>query len=343
METVKTSTEVLVAAEELQALVSARLIDAGLNPDHARKTADVLVHADLRGVHSHGVMRTEHYVRRLNAGSLNKNPEFSFTKIRSGCGLFDADDGMGHVATSVAMDHAIAMAKESGLAMTGVVNSSHCGALSYFVARAVAAGMIGIALVQTDKCVTPFGGARPFLGTNPMAFGFPCKKNPPVILDMATSNVAYGKILHAREKNIPIPDGWGLDENGAPTTDPYQVKGLTPLGGYKGYGIAMVVDVLTGILLGAQFGPHIAAMYEGFDQKRKLASLVIAIDPATYISADHFMLQMDAMVDELHAQPTGPGFERVLVAGDIELELEERHRRDGIPVVASIYEYLKGV
>ncbi len=342
METASASKEVLVDADELQTLVSARLKEAGLNQEHARITADVLVHADLRGVHSHGAMRTEHYVRRLNAGSLNKHPQFTFAKIRSGCGLFDADDGMGHVATNKAMDHAIDMARESGLAMVGVVNSSHCGALSYFVSQAVAAGMIGIALVQTDKCVTPFGGAKPFLGTNPMAFGFPCQKNSPVILDMATSNVAYGKILHAREKNIPIPEGWGLDDSGTPTTDPCQVKGLTPLGGYKGYGIAMVVDILTGVLLGAQFGPHIAAMYEGFDQKRKLASLVIAIDPATYISADHFMSQMDAMVDELHAQPTAPGFERVLVPGDVELELEERHRRAGIPVVTSIYDYLKG-
>ena len=342
MEKVVSPAEVFVAAEELQSLVTDKLAEAGLNRDHAEITAEVLVHADLRGVHSHGAMRTEHYVRRLNAGSLNKNPVFKFGKLRSGCGLFDADDGMGHVATVEAMDHAVKLAKESGIAMVGVVNSSHCGALSYAVSKAVAQGMIGIAIVQTDKCVTPFGGTTPYFGTNPIAFSFPCKNNPPVILDMATSNVAYGKILHAREKKSSIPDSWGMDENGIPTTDPYQVKGLTPLGGYKGFGIGMVVDVLTGVLLGAQFGPQITAMYDGFDQKRKLASTVIAIDPATYIMADHFMTQMDAMVDQIHAQPTAPGTEKVLVPGDIELMLEARHRRDGIPLVDSIYKYLKG-
>ncbi len=342
MEKVTSSTEVLVSADELTLLVSARLKEAGLNSKHAETTADVLVHADLRGVHSHGAMRTEHYVRRLMAGSLNKNPEFKFNKLRSGCGVFDADDGMGHVATAEAMDHAVELAKESGIAMVGVVNSSHCGALSYFVSRAVAAGMIGIAIVQTDKCVTPFGGTTPYFGTNPIAFSFPCKNNPPVILDMATSNVAYGKILHAREKHTEIPETWGMDENGVPTTDPYKVKGLTPLGGYKGFGIGMVVDVLTGVLLGAQFGPQIAAMYDGYDQKRKLASTVIAIDPATYVMADHFMTQMDAMVEQIHAQPTGPGTEKVLVPGDIELMLEARYRREGIPLVESIYKYLKG-
>ncbi len=334
--------DVYVKVEELLSLVSTKLANAGLNREHAELTADVLVQADLRGVYSHGVIRTEHYVRRLKAGSLNGNPNFKFKALRSGCGLFDADDGMGHVATKEAMNHAIALAKESGIAMVGVENSSHCGALSYFVNQAIENKMIGIAIVQTDKCVNPFGGARQFFGTNPMAFGFPCQRNPAVILDMATSNVAYGKILHAREKNVSIPETWGLDENGVPTTDPHLVRGLTPLGGYKGYGIGMVVDVLTGVLLGAQFGPHIAAMYDGYDQKRKLASTVIAIDPETFIAAERFMAQMDAMVDELHAQPPWPGVERVLVPGDIELELEARNRRDGIPVVESIYEYLTG-
>ena len=173
MEKVTSSTEVLVSADELTSLVSARLKEAGLNSKHAETTADVLVHADLRGVHSHGAMRTEHYVRRLMAGSLNKNPEFKFNKLRSGCGVFDADDGMGHVATAEAIDHAVELAKESGIAMVGVVNSSHCGALSYFVSRAVAAGMIGIAIVQTDKCVTPFGGHNSLLRNQSDCFFFP--------------------------------------------------------------------------------------------------------------------------------------------------------------------------
>ncbi len=334
--------EVLVPAKELLALVSNKLVAAGLNHAHADLTADVLVSADLRGVHSHGVIRTEHYVKRLTAGSLNKNPNFTFRELRNGTGLFNADGGMGHVACKEAMEHAVAMAKNSGIAMVGVEDGSHCGALSYFVSQAISNNMIGIALTHTDKCVTPFGGAKPFFGTNPIAFGFPCKDNPPVIIDMATSNVAYGKILHAREKNIPIPEGWGLDEDGAPTTDPHRVQGLTPLGGYKGYCIGMAIDVLTGVLIGAQFGPHITSMYSDYEKKRNLASMMIAIDPSVFTTAEHFMAQMDAMVNELHAQPTAPGVDRVLVPGDPQLEKEAEGEQQGIPVVASIYAYLRG-
>lgn len=339
---VNPNSDIQVNADELRKLVADKLAAAGLIRSHAEQTADVLVSADARGVHSHGIIRTEHYVKRLQAGSLNSNPDFSFRKVRSGSGLLNADGGMGHVASIEGMNRAIEMAPESGIAMVGIEDSSHCGALSYFVAQAAEKGMIGIALVQTDKCVSPFGGIKPFFGTNPMAFAFPCKKNPAVIIDMATSNVAYGKILHAREKNVEIPDGWGLDSDGNPTTDPHQVRGITPLGGYKGYAIGMAIDALTGVLLGAQFGPHISSMYGNYENKRNLAALMIAIDPSTFTGASEFMEQMDAMVDQLHDVPAGPGFAQVLVPGDPELMHEAAARKNGVTVVASVYAYLQG-
>lgn len=333
--------EIQVDPAELRRLVADKLMGAGLVREHAEQTADVLVCADARGVHSHGIIRTEHYVKRLQCKSLNPNPEFTFRKVRSGSAVLNADGGMGHVAAIEAMNHAIEMAPESGIAMVGVEDSSHCGALSYFVSQATAKGMIGIVLVQTDKCVSPHGAVKPFFGTNPIAFGFPCEKNPAVIIDMATSNVAYGKILHAREKNVDIPEGWGLDKDGTPTTDPHQVKGITPLGGYKGYAIGMAIDVLTGVLLGAQFGPHITPMYDEYDKKRNLAALMIAIDPSTFIAAEHFREQMDAMADQLRALATSPGVDQVLVPGDPELAKEEETLRNGVTVVRSTYEYLK--
>ena len=334
--------DIRVDAGELRGHVSARLTEAGLNQDHATIVADVLVHADLRGVRSHGVMRTEHYVTRLKAGSLNRNPDFSLKSIRSGASLLNADAGMGHPACCQAMDEAIRLAKKSGIGMTGVENGSHCGALSYFVLRAVSAGMIGMAVTQTDKCVAPFGGARAFFGTNPIAFGFPTAKHPPVVLDMATSNTAFGKVLHAKEQGDTIPDTWGLDDQGRPTTDPHQVASMTPFGTYKGYGLGLVIDVLTGVLLGAQFGPHIHAMYGDYDKPRELASLMIAIDPTTFNTLDRFTAQMDSMVDELHAEPTAPGIDRVLVPGEREVLLEEENLAHGVPVVDSIYEWLRG-
>lgn len=333
--------DVLVNEKELRSLVSKKLTDAGLNDSDAEIVADVLVHADLRGVRSHGVIRTEHYVTRLTAGSLNKNPKFDFKKLRAGAGLLDADDGMGHPACMAAMDKACELAKDSGIAMVGVHNGSHCGALSYFMLRAVSQGMLGIGVTHTDKCVAPFGGSKAFFGTNPIAFGFPTKNHDPVILDMATSNTAFGKILHAKEQNTSIPDDWGIDEDGNPTTDPHQVAALTPFGAHKGYGIALVIDVLTGVLMGAEYGPHITAMYGDYNKPRKLASTMIAIDPETYAGLDHFINKMDAMVDDLHAQPAAPGFDSVLVPGEIEWQNERRNREQGVPVLESLYDYLK--
>ena len=332
--------DVLVNDKELRSLVKERLTEAGLNMLHAEIVADVLVHADLRGVRSHGVIRTEHYVTRLKAGSLNPNPNFAVKEVRSGAAVLNADAGMGHVACAEAMDKAIDMAKTSGIAMVGVENGSHCGALSYFVLRAAAKDMIGMAVTHTDKCVAPFGGAKAFFGTNPIAFGFPTKKHSPVVLDMATSNTAFGNILHAKEQGTSIPDDWGIDSEGAPTTDPEQVEAMTPFGGPKGYGLALVIDVLTGVLMGAKYGPHITAMYGDYNKPRELASLMIAIDPSTFISADAFKSQMDAMVDDLHAQPPGPGFERVYVPGEPQIILEEANLKSGVPVVDTIYKWL---
>ena len=221
--------DIRVQEKELRSLVKTKLTDAGLNEVDAGIVSDVLVHADLRGVRSHGVIRTEHYATRLGAGSLNKNPSLEFTRLRPGAGLLDADDGMGHSACLEAMDRACELAREAGIAIVGVYNGSHCGALSYFVNHAVTKGMIGIGITHTDKCVAPFGGSQAFFGTNPIAFGFPTKKHDPVILDMATSNTAYGKILHAREQNSSIPDDWGIDDKGNPTTDPNEVVAMTPV------------------------------------------------------------------------------------------------------------------
>lgn len=334
-------TDVLVNDKELRSLVIERLTEGGLNKPHAQIVADVLVHADLRGVRSHGVIRTEHYVTRLKAGSLNPNPAFDLKEVRSGAAVLNADAGMGHVACCEAMDKAIDMAKKSGIAMVGVENGSHCGALSYFVLRAVAKDMIGMAVTHTDKCVAPFGGAKAFFGTNPIAYGFPTKNNDPVVLDMATSNTAFGNILHAKEQGTPIPDDWGIDSEGTPTTDPEKVEAMTPFGGYKGYGMALVIDVLTGVLMGAKYGPHITAMYGDYDKPRELASLMIAIDPSTFTSVDGFKAQMDAMVDELHAQSPAPGFEGVLVAGDPQRILQEANLKNGVPVVDTIYKWLR--
>lgn len=201
-------TTVTIQAEEAKRLVIKQLTKVGLNEENAGKIAEVLVHADLRNVNSHGVLRTEHYVNRLLAGGINPDAQISYQKTGPVTGVVDGDDGFGHVIGEVAMDHAIEMARNNGVGMVTVFNSSHCGALSYFVQKATDAKLIGIAMSHTDKIVVPFGGKTSFLGTNPIAYGVPAKTKKPFILDMATSHVAWGKSFRrVKKKRKSLKDG----------------------------------------------------------------------------------------------------------------------------------------
>ncbi|MCR8868113.1 ureidoglycolate dehydrogenase [Peribacillus frigoritolerans] len=331
---------VTIQAEEAKRLVIKQLTKVGLNEETAGKIAEVLVHADLRNVNSHGVLRTEHYVNRLQAGGINPEAQISFQKTGPVTGVVDGDDGFGHVISDVAMDHAIDMARENGVGMVTVFNSSHCGALSYFVQKAADAKLIGIAMSHTDKIVVPFGGKTSFLGTNPIAYGVPAKTKKPYILDMATSNVAWGKILQAREEGKEIPEGWGVDEHGAAVTDPNKVVSLSTFGGPKGYGLSVIVDVFSGLLAGAAFGPHIGKMYDDLDKKRKLGHYFCVINPSFFTDTDIFLEQMDQMIEELKQVEPAPGFDRVYVPGEIEQINEEKNLKHGITIASSVYEFL---
>ena len=331
---------VTIQAEEAKRLVIKQLTKVGLNEETAGKIAEVLVHADLRNVNSHGVLRTEHYVNRLQAGGINPEAQISYQKTGPVTGVVDGDDGFGHVISDVAMDHAIDMARENGVGMVTVFNSSHCGALSYFVQKAADAKLIGIAMSHTDKIVVPFGGKTSFLGTNPIAYGVPAKTKKPYILDMATSNVAWGKILQAREEGKEIPEGWGVDEHGAAVTDPNKVVSLSTFGGPKGYGLSVIVDVFSGLLAGAAFGPHIGKMYDDLDKKRKLGHYFCVINPSFFTDTDIFLEQMDQMIEELKQVEPAPGFDRVYVPGEIEQINEEKNLKHGITIASSVYEFL---
>lgn len=332
---------VTIQAEEAKQLVIKKLVEAGLNEGHAEKVAEVLVHADLRNVNSHGVLRTEHYVNRLQAGGINPDAQIFFQSTGPVTGIVDGDDGFGHVIGDVAMDHAIEMARNNGVGMVTVMNSSHCGALSYFVQKAADAKLIGVAMSHTDKIVVPFGGKTSFLGTNPIAYGVPAKTKKPLILDMATSNVALGKILQAREEGKEIPEGWGVDENGASVTDPNKVVALSTFGGPKGYGLSVIVDVFSGLLAGAAFGPHIGKMYDDLDKKRKLGHYFCVINPSFFTDIDLFLEQMDRMMEELQQVPPAPGVDRVYVPGEIEQLHEARNLEQGITIASSVYEFLR--
>lgn len=312
----------------------------GLSEESAETIADVLVHANLRGVDSHGVLRVEHYIKRIKEGGINIHPQISETSSSVTTSTIDGDNGFGHYISKNAMNSAIGKAKSEGVGAVAVKNSSHCGALSYFVNQAAEEGLIGIAMTHADKIVVPYRGAESFFGTNPIAFGFPANEEEPLILDFATSTVALGKILNARETGESIPSGWGVDENGNDTNNPHEVVALTPFGGPKGYGLAMVVEIFTALLTGAAFGPHISKMYGDYDKNRELGHFFMVIDPAKFVAADIFKFRLDQMIRELRQAPPAGNTERIFAPGDIEMKTVKEREQNGIPIAASIVEFL---
>lgn len=330
----------LVTKEKLHALMMAKFVKAGLTQEHASIVADVLVHADACGIHSHGAVRVEYYCERISKGGTNTAPNFRFEKTGPCTGTFHGDNGAGHVAAKLAMNEAIAMAKENGAAIVGISKIGHSGALSYFVRQASKENMIGISLCQSDPMVVPFNGTEVYYGTNPIAFSAPGEGEDLITFDMATTVQAWGKVLDARSRNVPIPDTWAVDKDGKPTTDPFQVHALLPIAGPKGYGLMMMVDVLSGILLGLPFGNKVSSMYHDLTQGRNLGQLHIVINPERFAGLQAFKKGITQTMKELNNIKPISGVEQVFYPGQDQFLNEKRSREEGIEIVDEIYEYL---
>lgn len=326
---------------KLKELMKNKIIRAGLKEEHAEVVADVLLHADLRGIHSHGAMRVEYYAERIAKGGINTDPKMKFEKTGPSTAILDGDNGAGHYFSRLGMEEAIKIAKENGIAIVGVRNISHSGALSYFVQQAANKKMVAISMCQSDPMVVPFGGSDPYYGTNPIAFAAPSSTGKNIIFDMATTVQAWGKVLHARSKNEAIPDDWAVDENGEPTTDPFKVQALVPIAGPKGYGLMMMVDVLAGILLGLPYGKHVTSMYEDLTEYRKLGQLHIVINPEFFGNAEVFLETITNTMKELKEIKPAKGFDEVLYPGEPNEIQQAIYEKEGIEIVDDIYNYLE--
>ena len=305
------SEEALVYVErnELRELFKTKLVNAGL-PDYlADKTADLMIFADERGIHSHGSVRTQYYAERIAKKGLNLDPQFNFEQTGPSTGTYFGDNTVGHYVAYEAIEKAITLAEDSGIGMVGVNEIGHSGAIGYFAEQAAKRGMVALTVCQSDPMVVPFGGTEPYFGTNPIAFAAPRENGEPILFDMATTVQAWGKILDARSKNKSIPDTWAVDKNGEPTTDPFEVGALLPVAGPKGYGLMMMIDILSGSLLGLPFGKHVTSMYEDLSEYRRLGQFHIVINPAFFGDKDQFLKQVSEMVEELHAIKPAKGFD----------------------------------
>lgn len=321
-------------ADALHSFVAEALMRSGAEREEAQLVAEALVRADLRGVHSHGVVRTDVYLERLRAGSIRPGAHLATLADWGASVLCDAQAGFGIVAAARAMDLAVDRARQHGVGVVGVRNSNHCGMLAFFVLRAVARGAVGIALSNADAQLAPYGARVGYLGTNPVCVGVPAGKEAPVVLDMATSEVAHGKVRAAAQRGEPIPPTWALGPDGRPTTDPQEaLRGaLLPFGGAKGSGLALMVDVLAGLLTGAGSGPEIVPLYEGLDRPQGVGHLMVALWPEAFCGAAALRDRVDRLVRQVRSLPPADGFDRVWLPGELEHQREVEYRRAGIPL-----------
>lgn len=329
-----------VSEKDLHRLIEDKINKAGLSQEHASVVADCLVYADARGYHSHGAMRVEYYAERIAKGGINANPKFKFKLTGPASGVYEGDNGVGFVVAKNGMEEAIKMAKENGVAVVGMRQLSHSGSLGYFVEMAADEDLVAISICQSDPMVVPYGGSEPYYGTNPIAFGAPSADKRKIIFDMATTVQAWGKVLHERSKGNPIPDTWAVDETGHPTTDSMKVNALVPIAGAKGYGLMMMVDILSGVMLGLPFGKSVSSMYEDLTKGRDLGQLHIVIDPARFTDIESFKKSMSQTFDELKTIKPAPGFTEVNYPGERALQRKASYDKDGIEIVDEIYEYL---
>ncbi|QDJ12223.1 Malate dehydrogenase (plasmid) [Roseomonas mucosa] len=303
----------------------------GLSPADARLCADTLVQADLWGHGSHGVLRLPWYAARLKSGACNPKASPEIVMDAGALAVVDGHAGMGQVLSAYAADEAVRRAKAHGIGAVGLRNSGHFGTAMYFTRRAAQAGCVAFLSTNASPAMAPWGGREKRVGTNPWSWAAPVGSRPPMVLDIANTGVARGKIYLAKQKGLPIPEGWALDAEGVPTTDPAAAIGgiILPMAAHKGYGIAVMMDVLSGVLTGSAFGNGVVGPYEP-EKPSGAGQMMIALNIEAFMPAADFQARMETLVAELKGTPLAQGAEEIFYPGELEGRSEERGRRDGV-------------
>jgi LDH2 family malate/lactate/ureidoglycolate dehydrogenase len=344
---------VVVTPKRLHAFIASALQAMKMSPANAELTAGLMVGTDLRGVDSHGIGMLPRYVELTRAGFIHPWAEPLVVRDDLAIGLLDGQKGLGHPVSVKAMQLAIDKAATYGVGVVAVRNSNHFGACANYSMMALECGMIGLAVTNSPYvAMVPTFARRPMMGTNPISLAAPAGTEPPFVLDMATTTVAVGKLTIASRWSKPIPEGWALDESGRPTMDPtvaITARRLTPLGGsrelgsHKGYGLGVLVDILSGVLSGAVYGD----LFNRSDMpERKLANVghcFGAIDVRRFRPLDEFQAAMDDMLQALKRTPRAKGQERVYTAGEPEAEMERQRRVSGIPLAPALVAQLADI
>ena len=320
----------IVAASTLRRWAVECLQRVGVPPPEAALVGESLVKTSVWGIDSHGVLRLTHYLRRLTIGSIKAAAAPVVMRTGPVTAQVHGEDGLGIVHAMLAMEVAIEMARENGAGIVGVGHSSHCGAMQLYTRAAARAHLVGIAMTHSSSVVIPHGGRRKYFGTNPISIAVPRATGEPVCIDMATAQVAWNKVLNARIEGHALEPGLAVDENGDPTTDANLARANIPLGGptygYKGYGLAFVIDLLCGVMNGMTYGRHINGMYEELDKPRKIGHFVMAIDPGRFAGAETLETTVDELVADLRTQGD------ILYPGEPEERAQRERLATGIPI-----------
>lgn len=328
-----------IPAARLEAFTRDCLVAAGLPASDAAAVAGLMSEADLSGADGHGIFRLPQYVERIRSGGINVEPRIRVLRQTPATALVDGDNAMGHLVMRRAAALAIDKARDAGVAWVGARNSNHAGPAALYAKMPLAHDMIGLYIaVGNANHLPPWGGIDMLLSTNPIAVAIPGLERPPIVLDMATTVAAYGKVKTAAQRGETMPEGWMIDRLGRPLTDPNRADEgfLLPIGGPKGYGLALVFGLLAGTLNGAAFGEDVVDFNADSVTPTNTGQLIVAISIAAFADVETFKSRIDAAIDAMRSSATLPGVDAVRVPGERSHAIRARREAEGVPVHAGL-------
>jgi LDH2 family malate/lactate/ureidoglycolate dehydrogenase len=334
------------SAKRLETFIASALKALGLPEKDAAACAARMTEADLRGVDTHGIFRLPHYIQRIRAGGINLHPKVCPVRENAVTALVDGDNGMGHVVLTYATQLAIRKASEAGLAWVGTFNGNHAGAASVYSTMPVAHDMIGMYMtVANGNHMPPWGGVELILGTNPISIAIPAGAEPPIALDIATTVASYGKVKLAAQKGETMPIGWMVDRKGQPLTDPKRANEgfLLPIGGYKGYGLNVVIGMLAGVLNGASFGRNVVDFSKDLVTPNNSGHMVLAMRVDNFQSVQTFKGEMDRVIREIRESERMEGVDRIWLPGEIEFHRTRERLERGVPLGPALVAQLRQI
>jgi len=332
--------------DKLKRFCKAALIKEGMREEDAAVCAEVLAETDAFGTHSHGTKNLYGYIKKCRAGGADIKAKPEVTAEGPAFAMIDARNSLGMVSACMAMELACKKAKRAGVALVTVKNSCHFGAAGYYANIAARQGMIGIALSNVDPNMTVPGARGMLIGNNPLSYAAPMKSEPPIFLDIALSNVASLKVVQARKEGKRIPDTWIVDRDGLPTTDPgrYPEEGaMQPMAGHKGYGLSVMVELLTGVLAGggmSMMGDIVSWCFEE-EKFNNVCHAFIAVDGEQFLGKDVLQARVQAMADRLRQAPRAKGCERIYMPGEIEWACHAKATAEGIALPEAVLASLR--